>query len=93
MKSVSLNLIASTAEDMLRLGTRMRTLFHIVKDSRRIDVEAIDLYFDGPQALNRGYGDEIARMITELKTLNPPRLHLGANGALTRSAWEGFEIV
>lgn len=92
MNSASFDLVASSSEDISRLTTRLRDYLVAVSENGRLKVSSINLYFDGPQPLNRGTGDEIANMVKGMNAQTVPRVYIGAGGRLSRSAWDGLDI-
>lgn len=93
MKCVSFDLVASSSEDMSRLKTRLRAYLLAVSGNDRLRVSSMDLYFDGPQPLNRGSGDEVANMVKGMKSQTVPRVHLEVGRRPSRSAWVGLDIL
>lgn len=92
MKYVSFELVASSSEDISRLTARLRSLLAVISGAGRLKVSSINLYFDGPQPLNRGTGDEVANMVKGMNAQTLPRVYLGAGGKLLRSSWDGLNI-
>lgn len=92
MKCASFDLVASSSEDISRLTTRLRAYLLAVSGNGRLKVSSINLYFDGPQPLNRGSGDDVAKMVKEMKSQTVPRVYVGGRGRLLRNAWDGLDI-
>lgn len=92
IRSVSLDLAGFSAKDISRLTTRLRSYLSAIPDISRVKTSRVDLFFDSPLQLNRGYGDDVAEMVREVKSQTVPKVHLAPRGTLARSNWDGFEI-
>lgn len=93
IKSVSLNLMASTAEDVQQLKCRFKFYLDAVSSNHRISTKSVDVYLDGPRLLDQDHGDGLARMLKDIDSRRPPRVYLGRAIQSSYESWEGVEII